>query len=138
VIRDSLAKLVRRTQHRHGCVDIRVVLNRIAATVPTMEEDKDDSNDSQNGGVVYSTITRNERAPGKGIPGFVLVPCGRLSWLLPAFDRTLISHSYLHTYLFPPRERRHACAVRTRSVHLDSESRTVRRRHLVIANVPYA
>jgi len=24
-----------------------------------------------------------------------LVPCDRLSWLLPAFDRTLISHSYL-------------------------------------------
>ena len=33
------------------------------------------------------------------ISGFVLVPCGRLSWLLPAFDRTLISHSYLLTYL---------------------------------------
>ena len=32
------------------------------------------------------------------ISGFVLVPCGRLSWLLPAFDRTLISHSYLLTY----------------------------------------
>ena len=31
------------------------------------------------------------------ISGFVLVPCGRLSWLLPAFDRTLISHSYLLT-----------------------------------------
>ena len=28
-----------------------------------------------------------------------LVPCGRLSWLLPAFDRTLISHSYLLAYL---------------------------------------
>ena len=28
----------------------------------------------------------------------VVVPCGRLSWLLPAFDRTLISHSYLLTY----------------------------------------
>ena len=33
------------------------------------------------------------------ISGFVLVPCGRLSWLLPAFDRTLISHPYLLTYL---------------------------------------
>ena len=33
------------------------------------------------------------------ICGFVLLPCGRLSWLLPAFDRTLISHSYLLTYL---------------------------------------
>ena len=42
MIRDSLAKLVRRTKHRLRCVDIRVVLNRIAATVPTMEEDKDD------------------------------------------------------------------------------------------------
>jgi len=31
-----------------------------------MEEDKDDSNDSQDGGDVYSTMTRNERAPGKG------------------------------------------------------------------------
>ena len=55
----------RRTQHRHRCVDNRVVLNRIAATVPMMEGDKDDSNDSQNGGV-YSTMTCNERAPGKG------------------------------------------------------------------------
>jgi len=33
------------------------------------------------------------------ISGFVLVPCGRLSWFLLAFDRTLISHSYLLTYL---------------------------------------
>ena len=33
------------------------------------------------------------------ISGFALVPCGRLSWFLPAFDRTLISHSYLLTYL---------------------------------------
>jgi len=40
-------------QHRHRCVDIRVVLNYIAATVPTMDEDKDDSNDSQDGGGVY-------------------------------------------------------------------------------------
>ena len=31
------------------------------------------------------------------ISGFVLVPCGRLSWLLPAFDRTLI-FSHLLTY----------------------------------------
>jgi len=29
---------------------------------------------------------------------FSLVPCGRLSCLLPAFDRMLISHSYLLTY----------------------------------------
>jgi len=43
------------TQHRHRCVDIRIVLNRIAAIVPSMEEDKDDSNDSQDGGV-YSTM----------------------------------------------------------------------------------
>jgi len=32
-------------------------------------------------------------------PADVLVPCGRLSWLLPAFDCTLISQSYLLTYL---------------------------------------
>jgi len=43
-----------------------------------MEEDKDDSNDSQNGGDVYSTMTRNES-----------------TW----------------EGLFPPLERRHACAV---------------------------
>ena len=68
MIRDFSAKLVRHSQYRHSCVDIRVVLNHIAATVPMMEEDKDDSNDSQNGGDVYSTMTRsrNERAPGKG------------------------------------------------------------------------
>jgi len=66
MICDSLAKLVRRAQHQHSCVDIRVVLNRIAATVRTMEEDKDDSDDSQDGGDVYSTMTRNKRAPGKG------------------------------------------------------------------------
>ena len=36
------------------------------------------------------------------ISGFVLVPWGRLSWFLPAFDRTLISHSYLLTYNFSP------------------------------------
>ena len=56
-----LAKLVRRAQQRHSYVDIRIVLNRIAATVPTTEEDNDDSNDSQDGGDVYSTMTRNER-----------------------------------------------------------------------------
>ena len=47
MIRGSLAKLVRRMQHRHCNVDIRVVLDRLAATVPTMEEDKDDSNDNK-------------------------------------------------------------------------------------------
>jgi len=31
-----------------------------------MKDDKDDSNDSQDGGVVYSTMTRNERESGKG------------------------------------------------------------------------
>ena len=36
MIRDFLAKLVRRTQHQHRCVKNRVVLNRTAATVPTM------------------------------------------------------------------------------------------------------
>ena len=34
-------------------------------------------------------------------PVFVSVPCGRLSWLLLAFDCTLISHYYLPTYLCP-------------------------------------
>jgi len=29
------------------------------------------------------------------ISGFILVPCGRLSWFLRAFDRMLISHCYL-------------------------------------------
>jgi len=33
------------------------------------------------------------------ISGFVLVLCGRLSWFLQAFDRTLISHYCLLTYL---------------------------------------
>jgi len=33
-----------------------------------------------------------------------LILCGRLSWLLPAFDHTLISHSYLLTYLPTPSE----------------------------------
>ena len=56
MIRGFLSKLVRRVQHQHNSEDIRVVLNRIAATVPTMEEDKVDSNDSQDGGNVYSTV----------------------------------------------------------------------------------
>ena len=33
------------------------------------------------------------------LSGFVSVPCGRLSWFLRAFDRTLISHCYLLTYI---------------------------------------
>ena len=35
-------------------------------------------------------------SPFFSISGFVLVPCGRLSWFILVFDCTLISHSYLH------------------------------------------
>jgi len=73
-----------------------------------MEEDKDDSNDSQDGDDVYRTMTRvsQRKSAWKG--------------------------------LFPPRERRYACAVRIMSVRLDSESRTVLRRHLANAKEPGA
>jgi len=47
MIRDSLAKLVRRTQHRHSCVDIRVVLDQLAAVVLPMKDDKDVLNDNK-------------------------------------------------------------------------------------------
>ena len=43
MIRDFLAKLVRRTKSQHRCVEDHVVLNQTAATVPTMYEDKHDS-----------------------------------------------------------------------------------------------
>ena len=46
MIRDFFAKLVRRTKTQHRCVEYRVVLNHIAATVPTMKEDKGDLKDS--------------------------------------------------------------------------------------------
>jgi len=56
-----LAKLVSPAQHQHDSEDIRIVFYQKAATVPQMKDDKDDSNDNQNGGDVYSTMTRNER-----------------------------------------------------------------------------
>jgi len=47
---------------------------------------------------IRGTLDFPARISGFCISGFVLAPCGRLSWLLPGFDRTLISHSYLLTY----------------------------------------
>jgi len=43
-------------------------------------------------------ITDSGCSPFVSMSGFVLVPCVRLSWFTLAFDRTLISHSYLLTY----------------------------------------
>jgi len=56
-----LGELVRLAQHQHGSEDIRVVFYRKAATVLQMKDDKDDSNDNQNGGGVYSTMTCSEK-----------------------------------------------------------------------------
>jgi len=61
-------------QHRHSCVDIRVVLDQIAAVVLPMKDDKDDSNDNQDGGDVYSTMTCNERDVGRAIPATRAMP----------------------------------------------------------------
>jgi len=49
MIHDLLAKLVRGTQHRHICVDNRVVLDQLAlaAVVLPMKDDEDVLNDNK-------------------------------------------------------------------------------------------
>ena len=64
MIRDYLAKLVRRMQHRHSCLDNRIVLDQLAAVVLPMKDDRDVSNDNKMAAMF--TMTGNERVPGKG------------------------------------------------------------------------
>jgi len=67
MIRDSLAKLVRHTKSQHSCVKDRLVFNRIAATIPTMDEDKDDSNDNKWRCLLYDDSQWKERL-GRAVP----------------------------------------------------------------------
>jgi len=79
VIRHSLAKLVRRTQHRHRCVDIRIVLNRIAATIPMTEEDKDDSNDNKMAAMFTLRWLATKESVGRAVPATRATPRMRSS-----------------------------------------------------------
>jgi len=74
MIRDVLAKLVRRTQHRHGCVEYRVVLNRMAATFPTMDEDKDDWNDNKMAAMFTLRCHATKERLGKAVPAAQATP----------------------------------------------------------------